>query len=308
MFEMLPYGHREIDYQYWKLLTNVLEFGIQVPSPTGVDTISLPLPETVVFDLCEGVPLITERNLNPKTVKNFPQWQQAIGEIIGFIHGARTQKELENFGCYWWYLWVTPEKCAKRGLEPGDLGLGSYGPAFHDFPTSEGSTHNQIQAVLDQMVYKPYLKTHVVSPFVPQYIMRGEGIQQKTVVVPCHGLMHFRIIGSQLQLYMWQRSGDLVLGVPNNWMQYSALLLMVNSYFSKRGLDFDELIFVHTISDAHIYVNQLSAVEIMVERKQRQFPTLQLDPDVGFWETRVKHFSLSDYYPWPGIKGIAAAI
>jgi len=90
--------------------------------------------------------------MNPKISETLPVtiWQQAIGEILGFMNGARTQKELENFGCYWWKSWVTKEKCEKRGLVEGDLGPGSYGAAFHDFPTSEGQPYNQIKAVVQQ--------------------------------------------------------------------------------------------------------------------------------------------------------------
>src|SRR5436305_1141844 len=135
-FSMKPVSERTPDSQYQRLLRDILEKGTRTISQQGTDAITLMGPNPMHFKLDNGFPIINERNMNPKTSENLPVtvWQQAIAEIFAFINGARTQEELEKFGCYWWKSWLTPEKCAKRGLAAGDNGPGSYGAAFHDFP------------------------------------------------------------------------------------------------------------------------------------------------------------------------------
>lgn len=302
----VPHTETELtpDTQYQRTLRLILDEGTTVKSQTGTDTISYIAPPPMRYDLSNGFPMITDRNMDPN-FKNKPTvWQQAIGEIIGFINGARTQSELEEYGCHWWKPWVSERKCKKRGLETGDLGLGSYGHAFHDFPTPEGNSYNQVQNIVEQIRELPHLKTHIISPWVPQYTIRGEGKQQKVVVCPCHGWMHFMVRGDHLHLHMFQRSGDVPIGIPSNMVQYAALLMMfaeVTGY--KPGT------FVHTISDAHIYVDQVEAVEKMLDRDPRPFPTMKLTRETDdIFEFRYTDFELSDYNPHPGIKNIPVAI
>ena len=167
---------RTPDTQYRELLAEILEHGVRTPSQQGVDALTLIGPKPLHFKLKNGFPIITERKISKKI------WSQAIGEIIGFINGARTQEELAEYGCKWWHAWVTEAKCHKRGLETGDMGPGSYGAAFHDFPTAEGPTFNQFQNIIEQIKEKPQLRTHFISPWIPQYTIRGKGKQQKVVV------------------------------------------------------------------------------------------------------------------------------
>lgn len=298
-----------IDTQYRHLLKTVLEKGTRVQSQTGTDTISYIAPGPMRFKLADGSPVVTERTMAPKVSERLPVtiWQQAIGEIIAFINGARTQAELESYGVYWWNSWLTDEKCLKRGLEPGDAGPGSYGAAFHDFPTADGGSYNQVKNIVEQIKELPHLKTHFVSPWVPQYTIRGKGKQQKVVVCPCHGWMHFLVQGNKLTLHMFQRSGDVPIGIPSNLVQYTALLLMVAQV---TGLEADE--FIHTVSDAHIYVDQLPAVETMLEREPRPLPHLRLKESAkkitDIFAFRATDFELVDYNPHPGIKAIPVAI
>ena len=173
---MLDPEYRVPDHQYRNLLKAILTNGTFVQTQQGVRAYTLMAPRPLRYEFSNGFPMITERNLNTKTSERLPVtiWQQAIGEIIGFINGARTQDELESYGCYWWKDWVTPEKCAKRELEPGDLGPGSYGAAFHDFPTIYG-TFNQVEKVIQQIREQPQLRTHFISPWIPQYTVRLKG-------------------------------------------------------------------------------------------------------------------------------------
>lgn len=292
------------DTQYQERLRFVLENGTRIKSQTGTDTISYIAPPPMRFDLENGFPMITERNMAPNFKQVPTVWKQALGEIIGFMNGARTQEQLEEYGCFWWKSWVTERKCHKRGLETGDMGPGSYGAAFHDFPTAEGKTHNQFKDIVEQIKELPHLKTHFISPWVPQYIARGKGKTQKVVVCPCHGWMHFLVVDGKLNLHMFQRSGDLPIGVPSNLVQYAALLMMMS-----QATGYKPGSFIHTISDAHIYVDQVPAVEIMLEREPRPYPTMKLKTDnTDIFKFRVEDFELSEYDPHPGIKGIPVAI
>jgi thymidylate synthase len=303
---MKPYAERTPDLQYKNLLKDILERGIRSKSqagstaenPDGTDCITLFGANPMRFDLSNGFPMITERS-----VKGF--WRQAVGEIIGFANGARTQKELEEYGCKFWASWVTKEKCEKRGLEEGDLGPGSYGAAFHDFPTAEGESYDQFKYIIQQIKERPHLKTHFISPWVPQYTARVEGRQQKVVVCPCHGWLHIRILNGKLNLHMFQRSGDVPIGVPSNMIQYAALTMMLAQV---TGYEVGE--YIHTISDAHIYVDQIPAVEAFLKRETFAFPTVTLDnPTTNFTEFRHTDFTLGDdYHAGEAMKDIPVAI
>lgn len=303
---MKPVDERTPDTQYKNLLKQILDNGVRTESQQGTDAITLMGPNPMHFKLENGFPMITERNMNPKTSENLPVtiWQQAIGEMCCFINGGRTLKQLENFGCHWWSAWGTPEKCAKRGLEPGDLGPGSYGAAFHDFPTQDGGTYNQFQNIIEQIREIPHLRTHFITPWIPQYIIRGKGKQQKVVVAPCHGWIHLRVIDNKLTLHMFQRSADVPVGVPANMIQYAALLMMIAK--ATKTVPYE---FIHSFSDAHIYVDQVPAVETMLARESKVFPTINLDSSItDLFAFRKDHFTLADYNPHPGIRGIPVAV
>src|SRR5258708_22512864 len=218
---------RTPDTQYRRVLQDILEHGVRTKTQQETDAITLMAPAPMHFKLENGFPLITERNMAPKVSERLKVtiWQQAIAEICAFINGARTLKQLEEFGCYWWEPWGTEKKCAKRGLETGDLGPGSYGAAFHDFPTADGGSYNQFQNIIEQIRELPHLRTHFITPWIPQYTIRGNGKQQKVVVAPCHGWIHLRVIENKLTLHMIQRSADIPVGVPANMVQYAALTM-----------------------------------------------------------------------------------
>jgi thymidylate synthase len=303
---MKPVRERTPDSQYQRLLRDILEKGTRTISQQGTDAITLIGPNSIHFKLENGFPIINERSMNPKTSTGLPVtvWQQAIAEMCAFINGARTQADLEKFGCYWWKSWVTKEKCEKRGLEEGDLGPGSYGAAFHDFPTADGGTFNQFQHLVEQIQDEPQLRTHFITPWIPQYIGRGRGKKQKVVVAPCHGWIHVRIIDGKLTLHMIQRSADVPVGVPSNMVQYAALTLALAHVTNTIPYEY-----VHSFSDAHIYVDQVPAVETMLSREPKPLATMKINTDkTSLFDFRKEDFELSDYDPHPGIKGIPVAI
>lgn len=295
-----------IDTQYREILKKILDQGERTNTQLETDAITLMAPGSMRFKLADGFPMITERNMAPKESERLTVtiWKQAIAEIIGFINGARTLEQLESYGCHWWAPWGTEAKCRKRGLETGDLGPGSYGAAFHDFPTADGGSYNQFKNIVEQMKELPHLRTHFVTPWIPQYTIRGKGKQQKVVVAPCHGWLHFRILDNKLTVHMIQRSGDVPIGVPSNMVQYGALTMML-----AQVLDVEPYEYIHTISDAHIYVDQVDAVEQMLAREPRALPSMKLtNPTKDLFVFRKDDFELSNYNPHPGIKNIPVAI
>src|SRR6202034_71091 len=236
-----------------------------------------------------------------RSIRSF--WRKPIGELCAFINGATTTAEFEEFGVDWWGPWATPEKTLKKGIEPGGLGPGSYGAAFHDFPAPGGPPFDQFAHLVEQLRELPALRTHFVDPWIAPYQVRGAGKQPKTTIAPCHGWVHVRVLDGGLHVHMTQRSGDVPVGVPANMVQYAALALMLEQLTGIAAVAY-----YHTISDAHIYSDQLAHVEVMVGREERRLPTLpltqagrQVDDIHDFG---AEHFELPDYEPHPSIPGI----
>jgi thymidylate synthase len=295
----LPFADRTPDSQYADVLRAIVTEGERTATRQGVEALTL-MQQTTRYPLRNGFPLITERS-----IKGF--WPKAVGELCAFINGATTIEELAAFGCDWWDAWATPEKTRKRGLPDGDLGPGSYGGAFHDFPAPPGrQPMDQFTHLVEQVRELPELRTHFVSPWIPQYQVRGEGKTPGTTIAPCHGWVHVRVLNGTLHLHMFQRSADVPVGVPANMVQYAALTLMLAQLTGTRAGTFH-----HTMSDAHVYVDQVDAVHEMLAREPRRLPTLTLTEEgrqvTDIHDFRGTHFALADYEPHPAIRGIPVA-
>ena len=287
------YEERKALYQYRAILEEIMTKGEDNPSPMVDGNTGEPLFTREIhgimtkFDILkDGAPIITERDIS-----GF--YKGAIGEIFAFINGAVTETELREFGCKFWGPWVTETKCKKRGLEVGNLGPGSYGAAFHDFPTPNGESFDQWKEIDLQMRERKELKTHFISPWIPEYIIRNSNHQQKVVVCPCHGWVHFNIIDGRLDMTMMQRSCDVILGLPSNWTEYTAVLLaMADTHNLKPG------VFTHFISNAHIYSNSMDVAEELISRETEPFPTLKIvNHHDSLFDYRKDDFELKDYHP-----------
>ena len=288
-----PFAERTPDTQYRDRLRQILDTGVRIAdTPQGIGAITCfgELPP-MVFDLSNGAPIITERKIG--------FWRKPISEIISFAHGVRTIDEISANGCDFWEGYRG--KGSNLGLDPNDLGPGSYGGAFHDFPTPDGGTFNQFEHVIGQIKNYPSIRTHLVNPWIPYYI--GRGGYQKAVVSPCHGWVHFRVFDDKLSMRMDQRSADFAIGVPNNMVEYAALLLMVAQVTRLRPWKF-----IHSFADAHIYENQVEKVEQLIacneenemDREPRRLPTLRLNSDTtNFLEFTSGDFEIEDYDPHP---------
>ncbi len=294
MIRYKPLDERAPDTQYQELLSDILVQGIPAKSFHSVNSITLMAPQPMRFPLANGAPFITERS-----VKGF--WRSSIGELLAFINGVHTLEGLREFKVNdaFWATTVTKEKCADFGLDEHDLGPGSYGPAMAAFPTAEGTPVNQIHNVIEQMRRAPDLRTHRVSNWIPQYCVAGPNNQRRVVTAPCHGDMHFRIFGKELHLNMVQRAGDVPIGVPSNMIQYAAFLIAV-----AHVLDLEAHTFYHTISDAHIYDNQVQHVRELASRKTKPFPKLELRSDAprDIFQIRADDFTLLEYESGPAMK------
>lgn len=284
----MPRERRIPDVQYQECMVVILEHGELVrETAQGIGALTCfgTLPP-MVFDLSNGVPLITERKLI--------SWRQAVAEIIAFVNGARTCDQILSYGCKLWESYR--EKDVGLPFPPDDMGPASYGPAFHDFPMPCGGSLNQFAQVLQQIRDFPHMRTHRITPWIPFWTARGPN--RMVNVAPCHGELHFRVMNGRLHMRMDQRSADMPIGVPHNMIQYAALLLMmcqVTGY--KPGY------YIHSLSDAHIYENQIEAVKTLMGRTVYPFPTLHLDPSItDLFSFRAEHFALEEYEANPPMK------
>lgn len=288
---MKPYHERTPDHQYHDLLKRIMEEGRDTMPIHGIGARGV-VGHQIRYKMENGFPLITERDAS----KILPG---ALGEHIGFLNGAHTLEDLKKYGmpAIFWDRWVTKEKCEVFGLPEGELGPGSYGAAWGSFPTAEGEPFNQIAHVVQQIKERPFLRTHFVSPWIPQYTIQHEGLTRKVVVAPCHGWIHIFTYPDtkEVVIHHFQRSADVPIGVVANITQYAAFGMMLAQVI---GYTFTEL--VHTFSDAHIYHNQFDSVKELLAREPRPFPTVTLDPSVtNIFDFRPTHFTLTEYDPHP---------
>jgi len=290
---MKPYNQRTPDHQYHDLLQKIMTEGIDVDVIHG-EKARFILGHQMKFDLKNGFPMMTERDLSGRFMTG------AIAEHIGFLHGARTHEELSKWGCTWWKRWVTKEKCAIFGLDEGDLGPGSYGMAWTSFPTSEGTPFNQIKEVIKQIKERPYLRTHIISNWIPQYTIQHADKTRKVVVAPCHGFLHILVYPEtkEISVHHFQRSGDIPVGVVFNIIQYASFLMMLGQI-----LDYTPKELVYTVSDAHIYHSQFEKVQEILSREPKRFPTMTINNTEikDILDFRPDNFILTDYEAYPAM-------
>ena len=298
MPDYLPFPDRTPGTQYRDMLREIRDRGIRVRSKQGPDALAI-AGCVMRFDMAHGAAVITERS-----IRGFVR--KAIGELCAFINGARTLDELRAFGCDWWDAWATPAKSESRGLRAGDLGPGSYGHAFANFTTDldgEDPGFDQLPHLVRKLQDLPLDRTAVMSPWIPNANHREQGVKSRNTIAPCHGWIHALVYNDRLHLVHNQRSGDTPIGVPSNMAQYTALGLMLEHL---TGYELVE--YVHWIQHAHIYDNQLDAVDEMLAREPRRLPTLALNEAgrrvTAIHDFRAEHFELTDYDPHPAITGI----
>ena len=258
--------------QYLDLLNHVLKNGIEKKDRTGTGTISV-FGYQNRFNLSDGFPLLTTKKLHIRSI---------LHELLWFLAGDTNIKYLQDNNVNIWNDWAD---------ENGDLGP-VYGHQWRSWPSSNGSTIDQISQVIDSIKNNPDSRRHIVSAW-------NVGELDKMALPPCHLLFQFYVADGKLSCQLYQRSADIFLGVPFNITSYAILLMMIAQVTGLEPGDF-----VHTFGDAHIYLNHIDQVKLQLERKTFPLPKLLLNKDIkNIFDFRLEDFEIVGYEAHPHIKG-----
>lgn len=276
---------------YLDLLRTILEHGRERQDRTGVGTLGI-FGYQMRFDLRQGFPLLTTKKLNVKAI---------IHELLWFLRGETHVASLHAAGVHIWDPWATAEQCARFGRAPGDLGP-IYGHQWRNFGATalpDGSYLrdgvDQIRRVVEEIRKNPYSRRLVVTAWNPREI-------DQVALPPCHTLFQFYVQDGELSCQLYQRSGDVFIGVPFNIASYALLTMMVAQVTGLRPGEF-----VHTLGDVHLYKNHVDLARIQLQRTPRPLPRMHLDPSVtDLFAFRYEHFRLEGYDPHPPIKAEVA--
>jgi len=257
--------------QYLDLLRLVLAQGKYKADRTGTGTYAIFGAQTR-FPLAQGFPLLTTKKLHLKSI---------ICELLWFLRGDTNIKSLNQQGVTIWDEWADPQ---------GNLGR-IYGAQWCDWRGPGGRSINQIEQVIQQIKEHPHSRRLIVSAW-------NVGELDQMALAPCHALFQFFVQDGELSCQLYQRSGDLFLGVPFNIASYALLTMMVAHVCGlKPGT------FVHTFGDLHLYVNHLDQARLQLTRAPRPLPQMKLNPAVkDIHDFKWEDFELNGYAPHPAIK------
>jgi thymidylate synthase len=261
--------------QYLDLLRHVLDNGVEKGDRTGTGTRSV-FGWQMRFDLADGFPLVTTKKLHTRSI---------VHELLWFLRGGTNVHPLNAEKVTIWDEWADAD---------GDLGP-VYGKQWRAWDDGQGGVIDQVAQVIAEIRRNPDSRRLVVSAWNVADLPRMR-------LQPCHALFQFYVVEGRLSCQLYQRSGDVFLGVPFNIASYALLTHMVAQV---TGLEPGE--FVHTLGDAHLYLNHLEQARTQLERTPRPLPRLVLDPavtDIDGFEYR--HVAIEGYDPWPAIRAPVA--
>ena len=260
---------------YLDLLRHIQAHGTVKNDRTGTGTIST-FGYQMRFDLSEGFPVLTTKRLHLRSI---------IHELLWFLRGDTNIAYLRENGVTIWDEWADAD---------GNLGS-VYGSQWRSWPAPDGRHIDQIAQVVDQIERNPDSRRLIVSAWNVAEIDR-------MALPPCHALFQFYVADGRLSCQLYQRSADVFLGVPFNIASYALLTMMIAQV---TGLVPGE--FVHTLGDAHIYLNHREQVALQLTRTPRPLPVMRINPDVrSIFGFRYEDFSLDGYDPYPSIKAPVA--
>ena len=249
----------------------MLEHGTPKADRTGTGTRSV-FGHQMRFDLRAGFPLVTTKRVPIRLVAE---------ELFWFLRGESNVRSLLEQNVHIWDEWAGPD---------GELGP-VYGVQWRSWPTPDGGHVDQIAQLVEGIRRDPSSRRHIVSAWNVADIPR-------MALAPCHALFQFDVTDGRLSCQLYQRSADLFLGVPFNIASYALLTHMVAQV---TGLGVGD--FVHTLGDAHLYLNHLDQAELQLTREPRPLPTLVLDPSVTALDAfDLEQIAVEGYDPHPGIK------
>ena len=272
---------------YLDLLRRILDEGRSREDRTGTGTRAV-FGHQMRFDLREGFPLLTTKKLHVKSI---------VHELLWFLRGETHVASLQAAGVRIWDEWATPEQTARFGRSAGDLGP-VYGHQWRNF----GATRlpdggyakdgvDQIARLLEQIRTNPSSRRLLVTGWNPREA-------DEVALPPCHTLFQLYVQDGELSCQLYQRSGDVFLGVPFNIASYALLTQMIAHVSDLRVGDF-----VHTLGDAHLYRNHLDQARLQLERAPRPLPRLVLRPEArSLFDFQYEDFSFEGYDPHPHIK------
>lgn len=249
---------------YLALMQHVRDFGVQKQDRTGTGTLSV-FGYQMRFNLNEGFPLVTTKKMHLRSI---------IHELLWFLKGETNIRSLNEAGVSIWDEWADKD---------GNLGP-VYGKQWRSWPTNTGETLDQISQLIHQLRTNPDSRRLIVSAWNVAEL-------DKMALAPCHCLFQFYVAKGRLSCQLYQRSADVFLGVPFNIASYALLTQMVAQVV---GLKLGE--FVHTLGDAHLYLNHLEQVEEQLARTPFSLPKMKLNPAVqSIFDFRFEDFTLMNY-------------
>ena len=235
------------------------------------------------FNLDDGFPLITTRSMKGS-------WKAMVYELLWFLSGSTKIEDLNKNGVHLWDIWATPEICGPLGLETGDLGP-IYDKQWRAFNGGGEKPIDQISRVIEDLKRNPDSRRIIVSSWNPVDV-------DKVFVAPCHCFFQFFHADGELSLHLFQRSADVPIGVPFNIAEYALLLMMVAQVTGLKAKEF-----VHTLSDTHIYLNQVDQMKELLTRSPKPLPRVKINPDVkNIFDFKFEDFTLEGYEADPPIK------
>lgn len=262
-------------HTYLTLLREVLERGVVKSDRTGTGTRSL-FGYQMKFDLNQGFPLLTTKKLHLKSI---------IHELLWFLQGGTNIAYLKENGVRIWDEWADEE---------GNLGP-IYGKQWRAWQSSDGKIIDQIKNLLEEIVTHPDSRRLIISAW-------NVGDLHKMALPPCHLLFQFYVGDNRLSCQLYQRSGDVFLGVPFNIASYALLTHMIAQV---TGLKLGT--FVHTLGDVHLYNNHIEQAKLQLSRNPRPLPTLKLNPKIdNLFDFKYDDITLEAYDPYPSIKAEVA--
>ena len=257
--------------QYLDLMRHIRDHGVARDDRTGTGTLSV-FGYQMRFDLSAGFPLVTTKKVFLKGI---------IHELLWFVAGSTNVRYLQDHDVHIWDDWADDQ---------GELGP-VYGSQWRSWPAPDGSTIDQIGRVIEQIKTNPNSRRLIVSAWNVAEV-------EQMALPPCHMLFQFYVANGKLSCQLYQRSADVFLGVPFNIASYALLTMMIAQV---TGLKPGE--FVHTLGDAHLYLNHLEQADAQLTRAPYPLPRMELNPAVhDILDFRYEDFKLLDYRCHPAIK------
>jgi len=256
---------------YLDLLQHILDHGVRKSDRTGTGTLSV-FGYQMRFDLSQGFPLLTTKRLHLRSI---------LYELLWFLAGDTNVRYLHEHGVTIWDEWADEE---------GNLGP-IYGAQWRSWPAPGGGSIDQMARVVEQIRRDPDSRRHIVSAW-------NVADLEAMAIPPCHALFQFWVAEGRLSCQLYQRSADVFLGVPFNIASYALLTRMVAQVCGLAPADF-----VHTLGDAHLYLNHLDQARLQLGREPRALPAMALNPERrSLFDFSYDDFALSGYDPHPAIK------